>query len=149
MATVVGTQPDLNVLLASVMELELEAVEAYDAAIAGVDEEAIKVALAAFRADHVRHREELRPALEVNGRRGQLVPENKRALTGGKSVISGLFGDPAILTAMSANEDETNHAYERACDSAMVPPRVRALLRAALADERRHRAWIAQRLATM
>jgi hypothetical protein len=149
MASLVGTQPDLNALLLSLIELDLEAVEAYDAAIAGVRDDAIRQTLAGCKADHLRHAEALRPVIEASGRRAPPIPEARRSLTGGKSVIGGLFGATAILTAMDANEGDTNRAYEHACDSAMVPPRVRALLRAALNDERRHRAYIAQILAAM
>jgi rubrerythrin len=139
----------LNALLLSLIELDLEAVEAYEAAIAGVHDAAIRRALSECKADHLRHADVLRPVIESSGRRAPPTPEVRRALTGGKGVISGLFGATAILTAMDANEDDTNRAYEHACDSATVPPRVRALLRAALSDERRHRAYIAQTLAAM
>jgi hypothetical protein len=37
-------------------------------------------------------------------------------------------------------------AYERASKSAHVPPQLRDLLRASLADARRHRGWLEEQL---
>ena len=149
MATLVGTQSDLNSLLASIIDLDLDAVEAFDAAIQRVNEAATRAALQAFRADHLRHIEELRPVLEATGRRAPQRSDFAHVLTAGKGVVAGLLGDAALLTALKADEEDSNIAYERACDSSIVPARVRTLLRAALGDERRHRTWIAQRLATL
>jgi hypothetical protein len=149
MATLVGTQTDLNSLLASIIELDFDAVDAYGSAIARVSEDAVRNALGAFKADHLRHIEELCPVLEASGRKAPQSSDYKHVLTAGKVVIAGLLGDAAVLTALKADEEDSNAAYEHACDSAVVPPRVRTLLRAALADERRHRTWIAQRLATL
>ena len=87
--------------------------------------------------------------LEGSGRRAPQGSDFSHVLTAGKGVVAGLLGDAAVLTALKADEEDSNIAYERACDSSIVPARVRTLLRAALGDERRHRTWIAQRLATL
>jgi hypothetical protein len=55
-------------------------------------------------------------------------------------------GDRAILRAMKTNEDDTNTAYERATGRADLTPTIRDVLTRALADERRHRQYIEQRL---
>ena len=50
---------------------------------------------------------------------------------------------------MKSNEDATNAAYEKATREPTITIRLRGLLERNLNDERRHRAWIEQRLAVM
>ena len=142
MATLVGTQRDLNELLESLIELDFDAIEAYDAAIARLSSEDYRMQMTSFRDDHVRHTKELSSILRSSGREPPMGGDIKRVLTQGKVVMAGLMGDKAILTAMKTNEDDTNEAYERASTSDIVPPQIKDILRANLADERRHRAWI-------
>jgi len=67
-------------------------------------------------------------------------------VTQGKVLLAGLTGDRAVLKAMKSNEDDTNQAYERAASNDVVPARLRDVLRACLADERRHRSYIEEEL---
>jgi hypothetical protein len=71
----------------------------------------------------------------------------KRILTKGKVVIGQLVGDRGILMAMKSNEDDTNRAYEQAVRRHDLSTELRELLQRNLSDERRHRAWIEDRLA--
>ena len=70
-------------------------------------------------------------------------------LTKGKVVIGGLMGDKAVLEAMKSNEETTNRAYEKATNERGLPNHVGEVLERNLSDERRHRAWIEERLSTM
>lgn len=149
MATLVGTEKDLNELLEKLIELDYDAIEAYDAAIERLENADIQAQLMEFKGDHQRHTQELGKILQETGRKPPSKGDMKRVLTKGKVVIAGLAGDKAILQAMKTNEDDTNQAYERAVNNDVVPPRVREVLQRALGDERRHRAWIEQSLKTM
>jgi hypothetical protein len=51
-------------------------------------------------------------------------------------------GDGATLAAMKANEDDTVTACERASNHRDMQPEALPLMRRALADEQRHRAWM-------
>ena len=73
----------------------------------------------------------------------------KSILTQGKVVLRGITGDSGILKAMKSNEDETNEAYEQALARNDVTANIRDILERNLADERRHRTWIEERLAQM
>jgi rubrerythrin len=147
MATLVGTQHELGSLLKNLIELDYDAIEAYDAAIDRVRSEPYRTRLEEFRSDHFRHVEELSRVLREEGREPPNGPDIKRVLTQGKVIVAGLLNDRAILYAMKTNEADTNVAYERASSSPVAPLPVKEILRRNLADERRHRAWIVEQLA--
>jgi rubrerythrin len=149
MTTLVGTQKDLNDLLESLIELDLDAIEAYDAAIDRLSDAASKAKLTEFKADHVRHTQELGKVLAGSGRNIPTRADAKGLLAKGKVVLAGLVGDKAVLKAMKTNEDDTNTAYERAVAHEGTPASVSALFRTALDDERRHRAWIEAAISAM
>lgn len=149
MATTVGTETDLNSMLESLIELDYDAADAYQAAIERVKNPDFRSTLEGFRKDHIRHTENLGDILRESGRQPPRRGDIKRMLTKGKVVIAGLAGDKAILTAMKTNEDDTNKAYERAVNNQAAPARVKDVLRNNLADERRHRQWIEDQLRGM
>jgi len=94
----------------------------------------------------VRHTVELAEYVAKYGYQPATKGDLKRVLTKGKVVLAGLSGDSAVLGAMKSNEDDTNAAYERAAARPGLPEAIRAVLSRNLSDERRHRAWIEQRL---
>jgi rubrerythrin len=148
MATMVGQHGDLNTVLRQLVSLDYDAVEAYRAAIDRLSDTEAKAALSGFMKDHERHIEEVGALIRTRGGDPPKGPDAKRILTQGKVVIAGLFGDRPILMAMKTNEDDTNTAYDRAASRADLTPEAQLLLRRNLDDERRHRAWIEQRLAS-
>jgi|tagenome__1003787_1003787.scaffolds.fasta_scaffold20170422_1 rubrerythrin len=142
MVTTVGTESDLVTLLTDLVQLDFDAVDAYQAAIDRLDNPEWRATLASFRDDHLRHTAELGEALRGMG----IVPPSggdiKSMLTQGKVVMAGLVGDEAVLRAMRTNEADTNTAYERAVQFPDLHSGIRDMLEAGLADERRHCAWI-------
>ena len=108
MATMVGTQRNLVKLLNSLIELDLDAVAAYRAAIERLENTADKNQMGAFMEDHERHITELTQVVESWGEDAAENVDLKAVLTQGKVVIGALFGDRAILMAMKTNEDDTN-----------------------------------------
>jgi uncharacterized protein (TIGR02284 family) len=145
----VGKQADVKDLLYQLVELDYDAVAAYDAAIARLKDSEAKSELEGFKRDHERHVQEVGDQLRLLGNQPPSGPDVKRVLTQGKVVIAGLMGDRAILMAMKTNEDDTNTAYERATSRNDVTPELRALLQRNLEDERRHRGWIERRVQGM
>jgi uncharacterized protein (TIGR02284 family) len=140
-------QKDLASLLDALLELDYDAIEAYRAAIARLDDSDDRTQLATFMADHERHTRDLRPLVVALGKEPATGADVKQWLTKGKVIIASLVGDHAILLAMKTNEDDTNTAYERAMARNDLTPDVRVVIERNLGDERRHRAWIEARLA--
>ena len=149
MATMVGLHGDLKAVLRQLVELDFDAVEAYRSAIDRLKDAEAKAALGGFMQDHQRHITDLGVLLRAMGEDPPTGPDAKRLLAQGKVVIAGLIGDRAILTAMKTNEDDTNTAYERANGRDDVSPEAQLVLRRNLDDERRHRAWIEQRISAI
>jgi len=147
MATMVGTQKEIGKLLNSLLELDYDAVEAYKVAIEKLEDANDKAQLRLFMGDHERHVADLRALIATTGEKAAEGADLKAILTKGKVVLGSIVGDRAILMAMKSNEDDTNIAYERASKRDDIPPGVRQVLTRNLSDERRHRAYIEQRLA--
>jgi rubrerythrin len=142
MVTIVGKEVTIQALLYDLVQLDYDAIAAYDAAIERLDQAEYKRPLTEFRADHARHTQNLAPFLQ---QMGSVVPNRgnaKALLTTGKVILGNLFGDRAILEAMRTNEDDTNTAYGRAVVHPEATPEIRAVLEQNLSDERRHCSWI-------
>lgn len=114
MTTFVGKQADLADFLKSLLELEYDAIAAYSTAVDRLDELSFKLRFEQFRADHERHTRTLSDALLRLGVDPPERPDVKAILTQGRVVVGKLRGDRGVLTAMRANENDTNTAYERA-----------------------------------
>jgi rubrerythrin len=149
MVTTRGTETDLFEAVANMIELDLDAAEAYKAAIARLQDPGCKLTLGTFLADHERHVRDLTAFLHRASRVAPTKADFKRFLTQGKVYIGQIVGDRGILMAMRSNEADTNQAYEQACERKDLIEEVREILFRGLADERRHRDWIDQRLASM
>lgn len=146
MATMVGFEATLIGLLNDLIELDYDAIEAYKAAIARVEHVGDRGQLASFLEDHQRHVDDLSALVREMGGEPAKSADIKQVLTKGKVVIGGLLGDRVVLEAMKTNETDTNTAYERAVARTDLPAHVRTALEKNLADERRHREWIVQRI---
>lgn len=147
MVTTVGTETDIVSLLTDLVQLDFDAADAYQAAIDRLEKPEWRATLARFKEDHLRHTAELGDALRGLGVIPASGGDMKSMLTQGKVVMAGLIGDDAILRAMRTNEADTNTAYERAVQFPDLNAGLRDSLEAALADERRHCAWILDQLA--
>jgi uncharacterized protein (TIGR02284 family) len=147
MATAVGTEDKIKNLLGDLIQLDHDAVLAYDAAIERLGNANHRAALTKFRLDHLRHVEELGAALAALGRQPPGEGNMKSWLTQGKVVLGGLIGDKAILQAMKTSEDDTQTADQRAVQHRNASAELRANLERGLADERRHRDWLVETIA--
>lgn len=155
MATLVQTDEYVTHLLNELIELDREAVAAYEAAIDRMRDVDDKEKLRAFAADHGRHFRGLASLLDSMGaatrdsRPTPSVSDLDRSVDDDDLVgrpIDRMFGDDAILRALRRPIDENVAAFERAARRKDLPSNVRRVLDAIVADERRHRAWLEQRL---
>lgn len=131
--------------LNNVIELDYDAISAYQAAIDRLENAQYKSKLEEFKQDHQRHVEALGKLVQAHGEEPASSGDIKKVLTKGQVVIAGLAGDAAILEAMKLNEDQTNRMYEKEVEEAF-PQDIHKALEQGLADERRHRSWINQTL---
>lgn len=136
---------ELTIRLNQLIQIDLDAINAYSRAILGIGPGDIRDRLAQFRDDHQRHVVELSALVRSHGG----VPRESRDLMGfmveGFTAASAALGLTGVLTAMRSNEELTNRGYERAAELDL-PPEVRAVVERGLADERRHRDYIAAQL---
>lgn len=146
MVTIRGKELDVTKLLCNLIELDFDAIEAYQAAVDRLDDFMTQQQMRAFMADHERHVRELSEFVTRLGAQPPTTGDFKRVLTKGKVVIGQLVGDRGILMAMKSNEDDTNRAYEQAVRRHDLTTELRETLQRNLSDERRHRAWIEDRL---
>lgn len=146
MTTMVGLQTNFMSALKQLIELDYDAIEAYDAAINRLESENYKSVLKGFKADHQRHINEISKFLEDRQEVPPSGPTLKRVLTQGKVVLANLIGDKTILRAMRSNEIDTNTAYGRITNYEDTPSEIQEILKRGLLDEKRHLAWIEQTL---
>lgn len=131
--------------LNSLIELDCDAIEAYEAAIARLQNAQDKAKLREFMGDHQRHVADLSPmVMDLGGKPAQKA-DFKKVLTKGKVVLAALVGDRAILEAMRSNELATTKTYGVALTEPDLPGHVRTALERNFAHEQRHLAWIAAR----
>jgi rubrerythrin len=142
MVTMVGTESRYTDLIGSLLQLEHDAIAAYDTCIERLESPSARETIAAFRRDHDRHVRELTDLAEADGIEVPAEGSMKQMLTTGKVALAGMVGDGAILKAMASNESDTIAAYERAKDHADAPAAAREIFARAPADEVRHREWM-------
>lgn len=131
--------------LNDLIELDYDAIEAYQAAINRLESTQYKTSLREFMGDHKRHIKELSSLVSGEGGTPAKEADAKKFLTKGKVILANLAGDDAILKAMKANEEVTNITYEKAVEKG-YPDNIQTVLKKALADERRHKEWLVKTL---
>lgn len=143
MVTTVGTENDIKALLKDFIQLEHDAIAAYDATIERLSNTDYAEKIREFRGDHERHIEELRALADRHGADAPDQGDAKQMLTTGKVKIADMAGgDSAILKAMGSNESDTVTAYRRGSENTSLPEEDRAIFRRALEDEERHKEWM-------
>ncbi len=131
--------------LNDLLQLEFDAVHAYTTAINHVESESIQDRLMEFRADHNHHVARLSERIRALGGKPKAKPDIKGVFLKGLTGIMSRMGDENALRVMHQNENLTNKAYDKAV-SESYPQDIRELLLTCQSDERRHRAWIEERL---
>ena len=128
--------------LNNLIQLDIDAIGAYEQAIDNVAELDVKSELTAFKADHTRHVSEL--SAEVRRLGGQPT-ERKKDVKGfliqGFTAIRSATGTEGALKAMQSNEKLTNKNYGNAVQM-NFPVDVMQVVERGFRDEQRHLAWI-------
>jgi len=145
MATMVGTQKSFTEAIKELVELDYDALGAYEAAINNLKNPEYKRKFEEFKLDHQRHITELTAFLSRCNETAPSGPDNiKKILVKGKVELASLFGDQDILKAMLSNEEDTNTAYERldARVGESADSSIAKIISGGLADERKHKSWL-------
>lgn len=142
MVTKVGMQNDFSSAVKDLVELDYDAIEAYDSAIRRLENVQYKEELKKFKQDHERHVAELSNLLRAHQEKAPTGPSGKQWLTKGKVIIANIVGDMAILAAMKSNEGDTNTAYERMHKHEHQWADAVEIINRGLLDEKKHKAWL-------
>jgi uncharacterized protein (TIGR02284 family) len=130
---------DLNDLL----QLDFDAVEAYDETLAHLENQEWAETVALFRRDHERHIRDLTAFV----RRCGGAPKETPHVTGPfkKALISvgAAGGDVGILRAFRVNEGQVRAKYDKYAARQEYPAEVAEIIRLNAQDERRHYEWVA------
>lgn len=140
--TKVGKESDFETAIQNLVELDYDAIEAYNMAINKLENMEFKGKLETFKKDHERHVKEFSDLLRKHNVKVPAGPDIKQWLTKGKVVIGTLLGDNAILSAMISNEYDTNAAYENLNNRDDIWEDAKEILKQGLKDERTHKAWL-------
>lgn len=127
--------------LNEVLQIDLDAVGAYQTAINAVREPEIKQQLESFRADHERHIQDLQAVIRKSGGQPRQKPDLAGAVRKGFTAVAGLVGTESVLRAMLSNEKKTNDVYAHHVQMGF-PQDIVDLLRKNFGDEQRHYSWI-------
>ena len=152
-----GAEPEhldgigLVAMLNDLLQLEHDALPAYQIAIAGLRNPAQRDRLRAFRDDHRRHVNELTALIQARGGVPLRLPHLPTGIFKLLVQMAGLpGGDRAILLAFKANEWQSQEKYgRRAAEDTGHAPELAAFLRRAAEDEARHYAWVCDALEGM
>jgi len=136
--------------LNDLLQLDHDAIAAYDVAIAKLEDRDHADQIAGYRRDHERHVRELN---ELVVRLGG-TPANHPHVTGPFKTalqgLGGLAGDKGLLMAFRTNELAVRTKYDSYASKAMLwPPDVKRMIDGAALDEERHYAWVADVLQRM
>jgi rubrerythrin len=138
--------------LNDLLQLDHDALQAYDIAIQALRGERHRETLRRFRADHERHVAELTELIRSLGTVPVQLPHlptgafklAMQGLGGAAGALGG--GDAAVLLAFKANERQVRDKYRRVADLADLPASMSATIRRAAADEATHYAWALETL---
>jgi hypothetical protein len=135
-------------MLNDLLQLEHDALPAYQVAIAGLSNTARRDQLRAFRDDHLRHVDELAALIRARGGVPLRLPHLPTGLLKLMLQLAGLpGGDRAILLAFRANEWQSQEKYgRRVAEGTGREPGLAGFLRRAAEDEARHYAWVCDAL---
>lgn len=133
---------DVIARLNDLIQLDYDAIQAYDKAIEHCDDLDAQEDLEDFRLDHERHIADLGTViLDLGGEPESTGRDLKGVLIEGLTALRSVTGTLGALKAMRMNEKLTNRTYEKALQRTL-PLAVREVVRQNLQDERRHLAGI-------
>jgi uncharacterized protein (TIGR02284 family) len=130
--------------LASICQLDIDAIHAYIKANDHVDMPEIRNTISRFQADHARHVKDLSDMIRnYGGEPPEFSKDFKGFLLQAFASIRSMTGTEGALKALRGGEKMTNQAYDDAV-SQSFPPMVLVLLKRNYEDEQRHINYIDQ-----
>ena len=128
--------------LGELVQLDYDAVHAYEQAINNTEHPTIRDNLVQFRHDHEKHIAVLSTAISMlGGTPPKLSRDIKGFFIEGFTSIRSLSGTEGVLKAMAANEKLTNHVYSEAFDL-HLPANIHSIVERNYRDEQRHLRYI-------
>jgi hypothetical protein len=137
----------LTTQLNDLLQLDVDAVQAYALTIRQLESKVRKQAVRRYQADHRRHIAELKGLIRAHG--GAAVAVSHIPTGPFKLAMQGIgaFGDDKIaLLAFKTNERHGRDKYRRIAMGRGLPRDVARLLKRAARDEERHYRWAANEL---
>lgn len=135
-------QTELTEKLSSLVQLDIDAVNAYEQAINNIDHTMIRTSLLQFQEDHKRHIVDLSHAIrELGGYPPERTLDIKGFFIKGFTAIRSLTGTEGALKAMMSNEKLTTSTYENAL-TIQAPAAIKEIIQRNYADEQRHLEYI-------
>ncbi len=128
--------------LNSLIQLDIDAIHAYEQAMKNVGEAYIRDQLAEFRNDHHNHFRELSAVVQgMGGTSPEYSPDFKGFIIQGFTALRSMTGTEGALKAMETNEKLTNKTYEEA-SGWDLPLDAISLVRSNFDDEKLHLRYI-------
>lgn len=148
MADTMIQEAQLVAELNDLLQLDHDAVAAYDLAIRALQSQAYRDAIGGFKADHERHIEELTRLIRDHGGVPVQLPHLPTSIFKLLIQAAGMLGrgDGAVLLAFKTNERQSRDKYRRAAERIITDPQISVVLSRAASDEARHYAWALQEL---
>jgi uncharacterized protein (TIGR02284 family) len=136
--------------LNSLIQLDVDAVGAYEQAIQRIDAPLIRSEIIRFQGDHKRHITDLSDLVQrLGGKPIETSPDLEGFLIEGFTALRSITGTEGALKAMKGNEELTNKRYEDALHLVGLPDDVLNVIRRNRGDERRHLTYIERSLEEM
>jgi rubrerythrin len=142
MVSKTGLQNDFLDAVSDLIELDYDAIEAYNVAIDKVENSIYREKLKKFREDHKRHVQDFSEFLKRHGKTAPSGPSGKQWLTKGKVALANFLGDNTILKAMASNEIDTKEAYTRMQSREDKFADAKEIIKKGLDDETTHKMWL-------
>ncbi len=135
---------ELGKKLKNLVQLDIDAIHAYEQAIEKTDVPTVKTRLAEFKNDHQKHVNNLSPFVQQFGEQiPTFSPDLKGYLLQGFTALRSVTGTEGALKAMKTNEMLTNKKYSEAL-SWELPNHIRNIVESNRDDEKRHLEFIEQ-----
>ncbi len=138
---------DIIEKLNSLIQLDVDAVRAYEQAIERIDVPSIRSEIIRFQGDHKRHIADLSELVrQLGGKPIEASPDVEGFFIEGFTALRSITGTAGALQAMKGNEELTNKRYEDALHLGGLPDDVLSVIRRNREDERRHLTYIERTL---
>jgi rubrerythrin len=142
-------EKDLIKAMSNLVQLDIDAVHAYDQAIKEIDDPIIKERLLTFQEDHRNHIRTLSEQIKILGGRPPVESQDfKGYVIEAFAAIRSFTGLKGALKSVKTAEEITNRYYAEVV-SWKAPPEVKENLRTYFSDEKIHLEYITSNLKTI